>query len=198
MLNRLRISSALVIAVTGSHVLAAPSPPNASAAGTPDISLAVDVDSQTLHGDTTGVSLTASNGTATDGFNLSFRVVLPASVSDARAPVGPIVAADVPTFGETTLFLENVLDVNFGFQEQGLPVTGADLARLVLIGLLLVAAGGILHRFGGRKRSGRERHARRSVSAGVDDDTPPGTAERGVAFSSEYAYILVPHRGPLV
>ena len=111
MFTRIRISAALVIAVTGSLVFAAPSSPPASAAGIPDISLAVDVDSQTLHGDTTGVSLAASNGTATDGFNLSFRVVLPAGVSYAGGPVDPIVAADVPTSGETTLFFENVSDL---------------------------------------------------------------------------------------
>ena len=33
---------------------------------------------------------------------------------------------------------QSTLDVNFGFQEQTLPVTGADLARLLLIALLLI------------------------------------------------------------
>ena len=36
------------------------------------------------------------------------------------------------------------LDVNFGFQEQTLPVTGADLVRLLLIALLLIAGGSVV------------------------------------------------------
>ncbi len=111
MLTKLRISAALVIAVTSSLVFAAPLAPPAMAAGTPDISLSVGADGQTLHGDATEVMLTASNPTGTDGFNLSYRVVLPVGVSFADGPVSPVVAADVPAPGETTLFFENVSDL---------------------------------------------------------------------------------------
>ena len=45
-----------------------------------------------------------------------------------------------------------ILDVNFGFQEQTLPVTGADLARLGIIAILLISVGITLRLAGYRPR----------------------------------------------
>jgi len=111
MFGRVRITIALAIAVVSSVVFAASFAAPAGAAGTPDVSLSVDLQPETLHGDTTEVTLTASNATGTDGYNLSYRVVLPAGVTYANGPMTPVVAVDVPNPGETTLFFENVSDL---------------------------------------------------------------------------------------
>ena len=96
----------LAVAVVGSLVFFAPNAPQAVADGTPDISLSVSLDAETLHTDTTEVRLTASNPTGTDGFNLSYRVVLPAGVSFASGPVTPTLGVD-----PSILFFENVSDL---------------------------------------------------------------------------------------
>jgi len=100
---RTRISLMLAVAVVGSLVFFAPNAPQAVADGTPNISLSVSLDAETLHTDTTEVRLTASNPTGTDGFNLSYRVVLPAGVSFDSGPVTPTLGVD-----PSILFFENV------------------------------------------------------------------------------------------
>jgi len=115
MFARIRISFALVVAVMGSLVFATPFAGPAEAAGNPDVSLAVSMPAETLHGDTTEVTLIASNPGGPDGFNLSYRVVLPAGVSYVSGGAGtPIEVADKPNPGETTLFFENVSDLLAG------------------------------------------------------------------------------------
>jgi uncharacterized repeat protein (TIGR01451 family)/fimbrial isopeptide formation D2 family protein len=99
---------ALTFAVTG------PARP-ALAAGTPDISLAVTVPDEVLYGETTPVELTASNDTGTWGYNLSYRAVLPPGISYVPGSAGaigdPVVLANQPTAGSTTLLWVNAADL---------------------------------------------------------------------------------------
>jgi uncharacterized repeat protein (TIGR01451 family)/fimbrial isopeptide formation D2 family protein len=87
-------------------------PSAAQAAGTPDISVAVSSRS-VLHGDAVPVTVTATNPPGTYGYNLSYRVVLPAGVSYAGgASVAPQQIADAPATGQTTLIFGNVSDLS--------------------------------------------------------------------------------------
>jgi len=88
--------------------------PAAEAAGTPDIALAVSVAGETLHGADTPVTVTASNPAGPDGFNLSYRIILPPGVSYGGGTYAPKVLNDVPGVGETTLFFENISDLPTG------------------------------------------------------------------------------------
>ena len=93
--------------------------PVAEAAGTPDISASVGMPGETLHGAQTNVTITATNSTGPDGFNLSFRAVLPAGVSYVPGSItpDPQILTDIPTANETTLWFANVSD---------LPTTGSN------------------------------------------------------------------------
>ena len=70
----------------------------AGAAGTPNISMSVSMPTQTLFGQPTAVTLTATNRTASDGYNLSFNDKLPAGAilvsatpaPPARSPTDPV------------------------------------------------------------------------------------------------------------
>ncbi|HET6505589.1 MAG TPA: isopeptide-forming domain-containing fimbrial protein [Baekduia sp.] len=87
-------------------------PAAAQADGTPDISVAVSSRS-VLYGEDVPVTVTATNPPGTYGYNLSFRVVLPAGVSYAGgASVAPQVVADKPLVGQTTLIFSNVSDLS--------------------------------------------------------------------------------------
>jgi hypothetical protein len=88
-------------------------PAGASAAGAPDVSLAVS-GTGALYGQDVPVRLTATSPTgAPYGYNLAFRVVLPAGASYAGgAAVAPRVIADQPTPGATTLLFDNVADIS--------------------------------------------------------------------------------------
>ena len=88
--------------------------PVAIAAGSPDIVLATSLDGETLHGATTSVRLAATNAPGPDGFNLSYRVTLPAGVSYGSGTYTPTILTDVPAPGETTLFFANISDLPTG------------------------------------------------------------------------------------
>ena len=87
-----------------------------SALGTPDIVLTKSADAKTLIGDNTTVTLRACNpSTEPDGYNLSFRDVVPAGlalVSATPAPSRQVVGQ--PAAGQTTLIWENVADLLTG------------------------------------------------------------------------------------
>ena len=86
------------------------------AAGTPDITLTKTADARTLIGSNTAVSLRACNPSGPgNGFNLSFRDVVPAGFAVAAASPAPSrVVVDQPAVGETTLIWENVSDLLLG------------------------------------------------------------------------------------
>ncbi len=99
---------ALTISIAGMVIVPGPT---AEAAGTPNISLTVDMAGETLYGAATPVSLTATNPTGTNGYNLSFRAVLPTGVSASGFSVAPTrTLTDQPVAGQTTLIWENVAD----------------------------------------------------------------------------------------
>ncbi len=84
-----------------------------SADGTPNIVLDKSMPGETLYGDSTSVTLTASNPTGTDGYNLSFNDVLPPGVSLTSATPAPTTTL---TDGDGNLVLvwENVADLQAG------------------------------------------------------------------------------------
>jgi len=72
---------------------------------------------------------------------------IPSNLEQTYSKTGVLNLATTQSIGEG----ESVVDVNFGFQERSLPVTGADLGRLLLLGILLMAAG-VLIRLSARDR----------------------------------------------
>ncbi|MDO9354389.1 MAG: hypothetical protein Q7T55_11880, partial [Solirubrobacteraceae bacterium] len=96
----------------------APAP--ASAAGSPNLSLAVDVQDVVLYGKEAPVELKAStpSGAATP-HNLSYRAVLPVGVSYVAGSAGavagePKAISGQPSTGQTTLLWVNVADLAGG------------------------------------------------------------------------------------
>ena len=103
--------AAVLLALVAVALLAALAPA-ARAAGTPDIALQYDAPTAVLFGEDASVTLRATNPAGQRyGYNLSFRVVLPAGVSyvPGSAPVAPQQIADTPGAGETTLIFEQRL-----------------------------------------------------------------------------------------
>ena len=99
----------------------------ASAAGTPDLQLTGVSSSDPLYGEPGSFSSTATLATGQpNGFNLTYRVLLPAGISyDGGAAVPPRVINNAPIPGQTTLLFENVSDI-FADSQQGL---GFDVAH---------------------------------------------------------------------
>jgi fimbrial isopeptide formation D2 family protein/uncharacterized repeat protein (TIGR01451 family) len=85
----------------------------AIAAGSPDIALTKSMPAETLYGAATGVTLTASNGTGTDGFNLSFNDVIPADVTIQNPDPAPT-QNFLDGSGNRVLIWENVADLQAG------------------------------------------------------------------------------------
>lgn len=87
----------------------------ARADGSPNIGATVS-SSSTLYGDPVEVTVSASNPLGQPyGYNLSYRVVLPAGVSyGGGGPVAPKQIADAPGLGETTLIFANASDLSPG------------------------------------------------------------------------------------
>jgi len=85
---------------------------SAQAAGTPDLQLSAS-SSNPLYGENGNVSVTAALGSGQPkGYNLSFRVVLPAGISYAGgAAYAPTVLSNSPTTGKTTLIFSNISDL---------------------------------------------------------------------------------------
>lgn len=85
----------------------------ASAAGTPNVQLAVSMPSETLYGTPTTVTLTATNATGTDGFNLSFNDKLPAGATLQSATPAPTRTLTDGS-GRLVMIWENVSDLQAG------------------------------------------------------------------------------------
>ncbi|CAB4573211.1 MAG: DUF11 domain-containing protein [Actinobacteria bacterium] len=97
-------------------VVADPFVPSAQAAGTPDIVLTKTTETEVLIGATTTVTLRACNpASQPDGYNLSFRDVVPSGASFVSGTPAPSrTVANLPLAGETTLIWENVSDLLTG------------------------------------------------------------------------------------
>lgn len=104
---------AAVMALIGAVMVPLLGSEPAAADGTPDIVLDKSMPGETLYGDATAVTLTASNPTGTNGFNLSFNDVLPPGVSVTSATPAPTTTL---TDGDGNLVLvwENVADLQAG------------------------------------------------------------------------------------
>jgi fimbrial isopeptide formation D2 family protein/uncharacterized repeat protein (TIGR01451 family) len=85
----------------------------AGADGTPDVSLDKSMAAETLYGDTTAVTLTASNPGGPDSYNLSFNDILPPGTSLASADPAPT-ATLTDADGNLVLIWENVADLQTG------------------------------------------------------------------------------------
>jgi uncharacterized repeat protein (TIGR01451 family)/fimbrial isopeptide formation D2 family protein len=87
----------------------------ARADGSPDISASIS-SSSTLYGDPVHVTVSTANPLGPSyGYNLTYRVVLPAGVSYAAGgEVTPKEIAEAPGTGETTLIFENISDLSPG------------------------------------------------------------------------------------
>ncbi|HEY4097719.1 MAG TPA: hypothetical protein VGM33_19505, partial [Baekduia sp.] len=87
-------------------------PAAAQASGTPNISATVSSTS-VLYGDDVPVTVTASNPPGSYGYNLSYRVVLPAGVTYAGGgAAAPTVIPNAPSGTQTTLLFTNVSDLS--------------------------------------------------------------------------------------
>ncbi|MCB8914574.1 MAG: DUF11 domain-containing protein [Thermoleophilales bacterium] len=102
-----RILSLLTVFAAGLIAIAP-----AQAAGTPDLQLSAS-SSNPLYGETGTVTATASLPSGQPkGYNLSFRVVLPAGITYAGGgEFTPTVIADQPTTGQSTLLFNNISDL---------------------------------------------------------------------------------------
>ena len=105
---------ALVTATLGLLGLALAAP--AQATGTPDLQLSGGPATSVLYGQTIPVDLTASlPAGAPKGYNLAYRVVLPAGTSYVAGSAGndgePTILTNAPTSGKTTLIWPNVDDL---------------------------------------------------------------------------------------
>ena len=85
-------------------------------AGTPDIDLVVTMPSETLFGTPSTVTLTATNPSATDGYNLSFNDKLPPGATLRSADPAPSRTLTDGT-GRLVLIWENVADLQAGTTE---------------------------------------------------------------------------------
>ena len=85
------------------------------AAGSPDIVLTKTADSDVLIGNNAEVTLQACNPSGPDGFNLSFRDVVPAGMAPVvGSPAASQVLLDKPAAGQTTLIWSDVSDLLTG------------------------------------------------------------------------------------
>lgn len=103
-------------AIVGTGLLVAPAAETAVAAGTPDIALTVSMPTETLYGTPTTVTLTATNATGTDGYNLSFNDKLPPGASLVSADPAPTRTLTDGT-GRLVIIWENVADLQAGTTE---------------------------------------------------------------------------------
>ena len=111
--------------------------------------------------DPTGILIAPTTTSSTGGYE--FAGLVPGTYT-VRLVESTIPSNLVQTYSKTGVLnlsttvtvVENqaILDLNFGFQEHELPITGADLARFALLGLLLVAIGGLLQLFTRRREQG--------------------------------------------
>jgi uncharacterized repeat protein (TIGR01451 family)/fimbrial isopeptide formation D2 family protein len=108
--------AAVALALLGSAFVA-----DARADGNPDLALSKQAPATVLYGETSPVTLTASNPTGPTGYNLSFNDVLPVGISyvpgSSDAIAGePQVIDNAPGPGQTTLIWSNLADLTAASQ----------------------------------------------------------------------------------
>ncbi len=111
--RRHRAALAIVAALALGTFVVEPGARRATAAGTPDIAVERSVSAETLYGRNAVVTLTATNPTTTDGYNVSLRDVLPAGATLAAGSPPPSKQLPQPD-GTTVLIWDNVADLQAG------------------------------------------------------------------------------------
>ena len=108
------LAASLVVSVAG--VILDPNAAPVSALGTPDIVVTKSAPSRTLIGATSTITLRACNPLGQpNGYNLSFRDIVPSGLALASATPSPTrTVANQPLAGQTTLIWENVSDLLTG------------------------------------------------------------------------------------
>lgn len=108
--RRLRLALAFILTALAALLLGAAA---AGAAGTPDLQATVS-SQRVLHGSPVPVTVTATNPAGQPyGYNLSFRVVLPAGVTyRGNVQPAPTQITGQPAVGNTTLIFRNVSDLS--------------------------------------------------------------------------------------
>jgi fimbrial isopeptide formation D2 family protein/uncharacterized repeat protein (TIGR01451 family) len=104
----------LVLALVAGISATSPQPPVARADGTPDISVSATAPGGALFGEAVTVTITASNPAGPDGFNLTFRDVLPAGATYVPGSSNPAPTTVVRGDGTTALVWTNVSDLLTG------------------------------------------------------------------------------------
>ena len=107
---------AAFLVMVGTLVLVPGDDPVAEAAGTPNVSMSKTAPGEALAGDPAIlITLSATNLSGTDGFNLTFVDVLQPGVSFVSSTPAPTqILTDTPHAGETTLVWRNVADLQAG------------------------------------------------------------------------------------
>ncbi len=116
----------------------------ASAADDGSVSFSITGPDTILYGENPTYTLTASkSGGGGDGYNLTFRQVLPAGVSFVSSSGGgpTAVVADAPGAGQTTLLFENVADLQAGVT-RSITVTVDVSEASYAVGSTVAASGG--------------------------------------------------------
>ncbi|MGE0881810.1 MAG: SdrD B-like domain-containing protein [Acidimicrobiia bacterium] len=118
----------------------------AAATGTPDIALTATGPARVLIGEDAGYTLTACNPHVTDGYNLSFRAVVPNGASlVSSSPAVTTQLTGQPTSNDRTLIWTNVTDLLAGACSSVSFVLGtdsdSDVATLPVGSTLTVTAG---------------------------------------------------------
>ena len=103
--------TALAVSMLGAVVMA----PAAQAAGTPDVQLTLSSPARALQGAPFDVTLSASNPGGPDGYNASFRLVLPAGASLVSSTPSDVVPKNYPQADSSTVLVwSNVTDLLTG------------------------------------------------------------------------------------
>ncbi|MEZ5246758.1 MAG: isopeptide-forming domain-containing fimbrial protein [Acidimicrobiales bacterium] len=110
----LSLAALLATSLTVVELVASPEP--AAAANDASLDFTKSGPATILYGEDVTYTLTATNnGTGADGYNLTFREVLPPGATFVSSSAGnPTVFADSPAAGQTTLLFENVADLQSG------------------------------------------------------------------------------------
>lgn len=115
-----RLAPVVIAALLGALLSVAPIATDthpAAAANNGSVDVTLTGPPSILHGEDATYTLSAThNGAGPDGYNLTFRVVLPPGAALASSSAGnpSTVVADAPGAGETTLLFENVADLQSG------------------------------------------------------------------------------------
>ncbi len=137
----LSLAALLATSLTVVDLVASPEP--AAAANDASLDFTKSGPATILYGEDVTYTLTATNnGTGADGYNLTFREVLPPGATFVSSSAGnPTVFPDEPAAGQTTLLFENVADLQSGVS-QSITVTVDLTEASFAVGSTVTNSGG--------------------------------------------------------